>query len=234
MARLAKWQLPRTVAAVVFEESGRDRYHAPTLPHDVLMDPSRPQPCLVVPDPDGPGRRKMLDSALEGCVTVVGPTVGLTEVVASVQRAREGLALARRGILNSAKAIHWVEHMSELVVFEDEDLVRRLAEVRLAPFVDLRPAQQDRLAETLLAWLQIGWGGAAEVATHIHVHPQTVRYRMRKLETLFGDQLHAPDVRFELEIALRARQLLTHARERDLTVDGPGDVIALPETRSRR
>jgi hypothetical protein len=41
----------------------------------------------------------------------------------------------------------------------------------------------------------------------LHVHPQTVRYRLRQLEELFGDQLLDPDLRFDLEIVLRARRL---------------------------
>ncbi|GAA3114272.1 hypothetical protein GCM10020001_036860 [Nonomuraea salmonea] len=103
------------------------------------------------------------------------------------------------------------DHMATLVLFKDEELVRALAQARLAPLAHLRPAQQDRLAETLLAWLRHG-RGAGEVAATLHVHPQTVRYRLRQLEELYGDQLADPDIRFELEIALRARQAATPAR----------------------
>jgi DNA-binding PucR family transcriptional regulator len=39
------------------------------------------------------------------------------------------------------------------------------------------------------------------------VHPQTVRYRLRRLRDLFGATLEDPDRRFELEIALRDKQL---------------------------
>jgi DNA-binding PucR family transcriptional regulator len=35
-----------------------------------------------------------------------------------------------------------------------------------------------------------------------------VRYRLTRLRDLFGDRLDAPDGRFELELALRARRLL--------------------------
>jgi len=46
----------------------------------------------------------------------------------------------------------------------------------------------------------------------VHVHTQTVRYRLRQVDDLFGDQLRDPDRRFELEIALRARQMLQRKR----------------------
>jgi DNA-binding PucR family transcriptional regulator len=92
-------------------------------------------------------------------------------------------------------------------IFSDEELAGALRAAQLGPLQRLRPAQQDRLAETLLGWLQHGCN-ANEVAQQVHVHPQTVRYRLRQVEDLFGDQLRDPDRRFELEIALRARHML--------------------------
>ncbi|MEK8169592.1 helix-turn-helix domain-containing protein [Streptomyces sp. M19] len=62
--------------------------------------------------------------------------------------------------------------------------------------------QRGRLADTLLCWLQCG-RNANEAATRMNVHPQTVRYRLRRLEELFGDRLRDASVRFELELVLR-------------------------------
>lgn len=44
----------------------------------------------------------------------------------------------------------------------------------------------------------------------LDVHPQTVRYRLRNLESIFGDQLTDPENRFATEVVLRA----LHLRER--------------------
>jgi DNA-binding CsgD family transcriptional regulator len=98
------------------------------------------------------------------------------------------------------------QHLSTLLILADEDLAAVLRGRRLAPLARLRPGQRDRIAETLLAWLQLG-ENAAEVAQRLHVHPQTVRYRMRQIHELFGDQLRDPDRRFELQLALRIRTL---------------------------
>jgi DNA-binding PucR family transcriptional regulator len=43
------------------------------------------------------------------------------------------------------------------------------------------------------------------------VHPQTVRYRLRHLQEMFGEALADPAARFDLEVALHARQLLGDA-----------------------
>jgi DNA-binding PucR family transcriptional regulator len=43
------------------------------------------------------------------------------------------------------------------------------------------------------------------MAADLHVHPQTVRYRLTRLRELLGEALDDPDARFELEVVLRAR-----------------------------
>ncbi|SEH01656.1 PucR C-terminal helix-turn-helix domain-containing protein [Nonomuraea solani] len=203
LAKAAGWRLPRTVACVALDDQHGTR-RVPPLPPDVLTGLGRPTPCLLVPDPSGPGQAQMLEHTLRGHRAAIGPAVRLAAAATSLRWAGEALELSRRGVL-PAGLLRCEDHMATLVVFKDEELVSALAEARLAPLAHLRPGQQDRLAETLLAWLRHG-RGAGEVAARLHVHPQTVRYRLRQLEELYGDQLADPDIRFELEIALRARQ----------------------------
>ncbi|WP_237102727.1 helix-turn-helix domain-containing protein [Nonomuraea sp. MG754425] len=203
LAKAAAWRLPRTVACVALDDQ-HGACRLPPLPPDVLTGPERALPCLLVPDPAGPGQAQTLERALRGRRVAIGPTVPLASSATSLRWAGEALDLSRRGVLPRG-LLRCADHMATLVVFKDEELVSAMAEVRLAPLAHLRPTQQDRLAETLLAWLRHG-RGAGEVAAKLHVHPQTVRYRLRQLEELYGDQLADPDIRFELEIALRARQ----------------------------
>ncbi|MFG1878859.1 PucR family transcriptional regulator [Sphaerisporangium sp. NPDC049003] len=206
LAKTAGWRPPRTVAGVALEERGG--YRAPSLPPDVLVGLERRQPCLIVPDPEGPGQARALETGLRGWRAAIGPPVPLLHAATSLRWAMDALELVKRGVLpGSERVLRCSDHMATLIVFKDEELVKALSEVRLAPLAHLRPSQQDRLAETLLAWLRHG-RGAGEVAARLHIHPQTVRYRLRQLEELYGDQLADPDIRFELEIVLRARQAL--------------------------
>ncbi|MFI6602233.1 helix-turn-helix domain-containing protein [Nonomuraea sp. NPDC050536] len=196
MAKAANWRLPKTVACVSLDGPQRQLALSP----DVLAG----QECVLVPDPSGPGQARMLEVALHGMRAAIGPAVPLLEAATSLRWAGEALELSRRGVLPRG-LVRCTDHMATLILFKDEELVSVLARTRLAPLAHLRPTQQDRLAETLLAWLRHG-RGAGEVAARLHVHPQTVRYRLRQLEELYGDQLADPDIRFELEIVLRARQ----------------------------
>ncbi|GII60165.1 Fis family transcriptional regulator [Sphaerisporangium krabiense] len=213
LADAVRWPMPRTVAGVALAP-GAQAAARPALPPDVLADLDRAAPCLILPDPDGPGRAGVLDAALRDWIVAVGPAAPPHEAAQSLRLARDALALARRGLLDAAGPIRCADHLSTMMIFKDEALVRVLRRVRLAPLRRLRPAQRDRVAETLLAWLQCGHN-ANEVAARLHVHPQTVRYRLRQAAELFGDQLRTPDDRFELEIALRARGDTARAETRE-------------------
>ena len=149
----------------------------------------------------------MIDRGLRGGPAAIGPTVPLARAALSLRWARHALALTRAGAIPAGRGpVRCDQHLSTLLILADEDLAGTLRSRRLAPLARLRPGQRDRIAETLLAWLQSG-ENAAEVAQRIHVHPQTVRYRLRQIQELFGDQLRDPDRRFELQLALRLRQL---------------------------
>jgi hypothetical protein len=221
LAQAAGWPLPSRVAAVAL---GRQAGANPApLPPGVLADTDRRDPCLLVPDPDGPGRRRQVAAALRGwlaaaapqaappgapLLAAVGPAVPLASASGSLRWASQGLALARRGVVDSGDGVVWCEdHLPVLVLLADADLAAALSREVLAPLRQLRPDQADRLAQTLLAWLESA-DDANAAARRLHVHPQTIRYRLRQVSELFGDALATPDNRFRLLLALHARQLL--------------------------
>ena len=232
LAQAAGWPLPRRVAAVALTAAAAS--NPGPLPPDVLADLTRRDPCLLIADPDGPGRRRQLASVLRGWprpgghpgaasspgqLAAVGPAVPLTGASASLRWAVQALALARRGlVLAGSRAeeadgtgpggVVWCEdHLPTLVLLADADLAAILSREALAPLRRLRPGQADRLARTLLAWLESA-NDANDAARRLHVHPQTIRYRVRQVSELFGEALNDPDARFRLLLALRVRGLL--------------------------
>jgi hypothetical protein len=211
LARAARWTPPSQIAAVALQHPRPALGHpalALPLPHDVLADLARPDPCLLIPGPDDPARAAVIGRALPGWAGAVGPAVPLARAASSLRWARQALTLARRGVTAPQRGvIHCADHLSALVISADEELLTALAHTTLEPLRQLRPAQQDTLAQTLLCWLQNG-GNAMRTARQLHVHPQTARYRLRQLHALFGSAMDHANHRFELEIALRARRLL--------------------------
>ncbi|MFJ3305287.1 helix-turn-helix domain-containing protein [Streptomyces sp. NPDC086549] len=209
LAHAARWTVPRAVAVVAVEHgpwSGTE----PIVPPEFLARFDTQPAVLVVPDPEGPGRARAVAGALNGLRAAMGPTVALQEGARSLRWAAEALDLVRRGVLVGAEedagVVRCQDHLSTLLLLRDDALLDAVAERRLRPLEQVRPPQRERLAETLLSWLQSG-RGVTEVAARLAVHPQTVRYRMRQLDELFGGLLHDPAARFEMQLALRAWEL---------------------------
>ncbi len=200
------WQLPGRVAVAVLLRPAQEAV-APAVGDEMLLDMEGAQPRLVVPDPDAPGRAELLDRAVTGWSGAIGPSVPLAEAVTSLRWAEAAVGMIEQGLLPRGRLLHCGEHVEALVLLPAGELIDDLARRRLAQLDETGgPAHAQRLAETLLAWLETR-GGAPEVAARLGVHPQTVRYRLRQLRELWGDDLDDPDRRFELELALRARRL---------------------------
>nr|WP_116051852.1 PucR family transcriptional regulator [Amycolatopsis palatopharyngis] len=205
LAGTARWTLPEWVTMIALEQRGDQPDPAgPVLGGDVLVDLESAQPCLLTPhEVNDPGE---LEAQLQGWRATVGPRVRLSDALVSLRWARRALDLVRRGIIEDANVVRCTDHLATMWLLTDEFLVRELSTRCLAPFDLLTVKQRARLSETLLAWLQ-SRGSAPELANKLSVHPQTIRYRMHQLEELFGDRLHDPEARLEMEIALRAERL---------------------------
>ncbi|WP_308312691.1 helix-turn-helix domain-containing protein [Streptomyces sp. ISL-11] len=214
LARRAGWPLPARVRAVALTAASAN--DAPHLALQLqaslgqgLLGTVDNDVCLLIPD-GGPETRAALVAVLCGRVAAVGHAVPVADAASSLRWARRLLALAPPGGSPKERLVFVDDHLSDLLLLQDESLARALSARWLRPLEGLTPRQSERLEVTLLAWLESG--GAPEAARTLQVHPQTVRYRLRQIEKLFGPALREPRLRFELELALRSRRLLAQAR----------------------
>ncbi|MCE1178026.1 MAG: helix-turn-helix domain-containing protein [Micrococcales bacterium] len=162
----------------------------------------------VLPEPLSARRRRQIDAALRERSAVVGPPRPLGEASDSLRLAMlaQTVLHATGAAMTGAETPHalWVdERLTELVLAAEPHVVTDLARARLAPLADLRPSQRERLTATLLAWLR-HHGQRAPIARELRIHEQTVGYRLAQLREIFGEALDDPDIRFELELVLRA------------------------------
>ncbi|REE97820.1 helix-turn-helix domain-containing protein [Thermomonospora umbrina] len=201
----ARWPLPKTVAVAVVHPREDTSLKSPLLlPSGLLVDLARAEPTLLIPDPDGPGRTRLLEPLLRDWVVAIGPTVAASRALESLRWAQDALVLTRRGIIPDRDLIRAADHVPTLVIFRAEGLIDNAAAARLAPLEALPEGQRERLTETLLALLEHNFN-ATEASARLHVHPQTVRYRLRHLEELFGDDLQDPHRCLEIEMILHAK-----------------------------
>src|SRR4051812_30842525 len=201
LAQLAVWPRPATVAGFVVRAEDGDRL-ASRLGGEPIVVAEQGLALAFVPDPDAPGRHAELTVALDGTPAALGPTVPLERAAGSLARAQAAFGLQESGVLPAAGLLVTDEHLPDLLLHGDGALAADLAARALAPLHELAEGARLRLTETLAAWLDEP-GQVSRVAERLHVHPQTVRYRMAQLRELFGDRLDDADARFELALALR-------------------------------
>lgn len=202
-ATAAGWRPTRRAAALACREDDLDRL-AGRLPLDTLAAPLGGAGCLVLPDPAAPGRLKEIRTALEGHRAALGPDVPLATLASSWSLAQGALAADEAGALEGVGLVRVDEVLPDLLLFEGQALVDRIADRRLAPLAGLTPKARERMEATALAYVQ-QQGNAAAMARALGLHAQTARYRLARLRELMGDDLDDPDARFELELALRRR-----------------------------
>ncbi|WP_202868864.1 PucR family transcriptional regulator [Kribbella antibiotica] len=216
-AKQADWDPPRTLTAVILP-SAQVRGVLGALdprtlhPEDDLAelgdltaslgeeDPAEVG-VLLIPDADGPARAPLLRN-LRGRQATVGPAQPWMTVRTSYLRALQARRLRLTAETNAA--VDTESHLATLVVSSDPTALEDLRRQVLAPLNDLRPATADRLTETLREWL-LHLGRRDDVAAALHIHPQTVRYRMTQLRQLFGPRLDDPQVILDLTIALSVK-----------------------------
>jgi PucR C-terminal helix-turn-helix domain/GGDEF-like domain len=198
-AARAGWALPRSAAVVLISPDNEvGRVLLDRLDHSCLLLRRGQMLVTIVPDPEGPGRRKRLATALRGAGAVVGATVPLERLPASVSLAEHALRL--RPLLPD-DPLFVDEHLDAMLVHHDDRLLAALRQQYLAPLARLRESTRERLCETLTSWL-MNMGNRKAVAEQLHVHPQTVRYRLGRLRELFGPALDDPATRAALLLAL--------------------------------
>jgi hypothetical protein len=200
----AGWRLPARLAVVAFRDERVARV-ASRLPSDALVARVDGTGWALVGDPDGPGRRATVLQGLAQVRAGVGPVVGPGGVAESARLAARALVLAQTAGVPAGPAVA-DEHRVDLLLLGDRGVAAGLVADVLGPLDGLPAAAQERLVETLGAWLE-HQGEVRPTAMQLHVHTQTVRYRVAQLRELLGPRMGSAGGRLELELALRARRL---------------------------
>ncbi|GGI08160.1 Fis family transcriptional regulator [Egicoccus halophilus] len=203
LAERAAWPPPETLTALlvpaarVHEVLGRLAPDTLNLPGDAIeLRTDVPLHVLLVPD--AARRRTQLLDVLASTSAVVGPARPWTRAADSLR-----LAVRARALLGppAGAPLDSVDHLAALAVGADLDALADLRRRVLAPFADLPADTAERLVDTLRAWV-LHQGRRSAVAADLHVHPQTVRYRMTQVRERLGDQLEDPTFVQDLVVAL--------------------------------
>lgn len=170
---------------------------------------------LILPDEvDEEHLAASLVSTFDGLKIGVGniaPT--LMDLAESYQQAKEALEVgealsATESIFRFADLgfLHWLY----LLPTKAGNGNRYADQVRLLATEER--AERAQLLRTLEVFLDYG-GNAAETARELHIHRNTLAYRIKQIETLCGVSLNDPQARVNLQIAIKAYRLMQRNQE---------------------
>ncbi|HYT25682.1 MAG TPA: helix-turn-helix domain-containing protein [Actinomycetota bacterium] len=152
----------------------------------------------------------------------------LLELLGRGVRARTGVSPVYHSLGDTPRALHYARLVLStlppgapaVAQFEETplrvlaaaapDAAGELARTVLGPVLDLPVQDRSTLLGTLRAWFDAG-GSAVETGKRIYCHPNTVRYRLRRLQEHTGRSLDDPRAVAELLAALEALPLVEEA-----------------------
>jgi hypothetical protein len=85
------------------------------------------------------------------------------------------------------------------------EVTKKVAAVILEQFDNLTSEEKDVLFDTFRAWVA-NKGSVNNAAAHLHVHPNTVRHRLHRIERYAGRSLAVPDELAEICLAFEVRE----------------------------
>ncbi|GAB2813898.1 PucR family transcriptional regulator [Lentzea nigeriaca] len=134
--------------------------------------------------------------------------VGVGQVGSSLSRSRAGADLVLR-VLRAGRASTPVARVSDVhgegLLLELSDLIASRGDTLTGPvarLIDYDRRHSACLVETLSAWLD-AFGDVAAASAAVFVHPNTFRYRLRRLAEVGEIDLSDPDARFAAMLQLR-------------------------------
>lgn len=142
--------------------------------------------------------------ATTGRVGVSVPFDRLTGAPDALRCARTACEAATPG---GTEVVRFDQHPLGVLIATAPDQARSLALSILGPVLDLPADDREVLLSTARAWLRAA-GASSQAARELHVHRNTVRYRLRRLEELTGRDLAHPVEAAEIHVALECVRIL--------------------------
>lgn len=154
-----------------------------------------------------------LARALSAIAVGVGSVADdITGLRRSLVQARQACELGRRRGSGAVVSHDLSGSHTLLLALQDQDVLDAFRETILAPMEDYDAAHGGALVATLRTFLEAG-GRWQETADLLHVHVNTLRNRLGRVESLTGRQLDSTPDRVDLWLALQATTAGAHDQQ---------------------
>ena len=143
---------------------------------------------------------QLLAPLARGRLGVSEPYAQLDQSAAALRQAQVACAAATPG---TCELVRYGQHPIAVLLASVPELGRNVAHAVLGPVLALPAPDRDALLDTMRAWFAEN-GSASATGTRLHMHRNTVHYRLRRVESLTGRDFTNPTDIGELHLALES------------------------------
>jgi hypothetical protein len=167
--------------------------------------------AIVRPEAADACERQVLSQVAAGAPEI-RVTVGISDCCDSLGHLQEAYRQARQAVALAESLPQSSLRFADLGLYRllfDADHSSRIdehVERWLGPLLRYDAAHHARLAETLARYLTVTTRNE-DVARDLSIHPSTLKYRLRRIREILKFDFMLPEVRFNVELALRLAQI---------------------------
>jgi hypothetical protein len=202
-AALGEWPLPDKVTVMAVELRDADQISADALSAVALTRRRRPTQVVICPPGATTTVTKEVRAAVPKARVSICWPVPPADVPAAWRWANRALALVNARVIPAKPVINCLAYRTEIWLHAEPVMRRQLAQELLEPLLAESANSREILTETLLVWLETRESAPA-IAAVLGVHPQTIRYRWKRINELFGESLRDPEFVTQLLLLLKA------------------------------
>lgn len=201
LAETAEWEVPATVTALVVSYHGEP----PTVPEspELLVRTGSRRVLVLCPAGDEEELIERISRSQPGLRIAMSWPVAPGLAGTALRWCQRALDLVRLGVIAPASVIDCAAEASQLWLHAEPAMRQHLCQELLQPLLAESTHSRTILSETLLAWVETR-DSAPAIASRLGVHPQTVRYRWRRVNELFGEALADPESVLRLTLVLKS------------------------------
>lgn len=169
----------------------------------VVLAPASPETVSRPQDLDLAATR--IAGAYDLVLGLTVPGAGIDGVRRAYLDASEALDIARA---RGSAVAHHDEALFDRILMRDRDDLQELCDRTITPLDAYDARRGADLVETLRSYFDLG-DSPTRAAEALHTHPQTIRYRLNRVNEICGLDLGIPEDRLLLLVGLRAHALLS-------------------------
>lgn len=155
----------------------------------------------------GSSPERLVERLGESATTRIGVSSPFSRLIDAAEALRQARTACAAGTPGSSEILRYDDVPLPILIASAPAQARSLATSVLGGVLELPAEDREMLVQTARTWFEAA-GSSSGAARALHLHRNTVRYRLRRLEQLTGRDLSRPIDQTDVYVALECARIL--------------------------